>query len=208
MIAQLTESREQEILFTIDSDTPLGATGDPISPFADQGSSAATRLPELGEKMQRWLWCRITNKPFFTICSPARESGRIIWEEDSDYSLFRWRSRAATASDFWQRYMEPIFRVPERFSITNIGEDISEAFQIIPEVKAIYVERYRYEFRVSVLLSIKTYDDKLMDRLLDVEYKLTLRDHGDFLFDFHYLPDVASIKHSIIHPDAIQVFAR
>lgn len=101
-----------------------------------------------------------------------------------------------------------LISIPELANIEDIKNDIAKAFRLIDEVEEIYLEIFHYELRVSVLLSTKTYDDELMDRLLDIEYEFIDKDYGDFLFDFHYIPNLTNIKGTILHPGAALVFKR
>ncbi len=98
--------------------------------------------------------------------------------------------------------------MPELSNIEDIKNQIAKAFQVIDEVVEIYLEIFHYELRVSILLNIKTYDDELMDKLLDIEYKFVDKDYGDFLFDFHYIPNLTNIKGTILHPGTTLVFKR
>jgi len=66
-------------------------------------------------------------------------------------------------------------------------EKIVEVFKVIPEVDSIYY--LPASKKIIILTNNKTYDDELMDRLLNIEYEL----HNDFeLIEFRYIPTILS----------------
>jgi len=71
----------------------------------------------------------------------------------------------------------------------------------IEKVKSIYVQRYRGELQIQVLLSIDRYDGELMDTLLDIEYDIR-KMFPDIVFQFFYPPAGISEKKDFIHPQA------
>lgn len=78
---------------------------------------------------------------------------------------------------------------------------ISEKFSKIEKVKSIYVQRYREELQVQVLLSTNQYEDDLMDILLDIEYDIR-KMFPEIVFEFFYPPADISEKEDFIHPRA------
>jgi len=89
----------------------------------------------------------------------------------------------------------------------ELKSNIINAFKQIDEVESIYVQKYTYEWKVIILLNIKKHDDKLMDRLLDIEYDLQNRDE-DPLLDFSYIPKIYNNKWDILHPSSLPIFER
>jgi len=94
---------------------------------------------------------------------------------------------------------------------------ISEKFSKIEKVKSIYVQRYREELQIQVLLSTNQYEDDLMDTLLDIEYDIR-KMFPEIVFEFFYppagLPAEASAqvgiseKKDFIHPQAECIYMR
>ena len=136
------------------------------------------------------------------------------WEQD----VIRLSASAgmadALAVDFWPHNMDTGLQKFEWLSVAEsmieaaIRNDIAEALRRAPAVEAIYMQRHRYDIRVSVLLNTPVYDDSVIDKLLDIEYPLHLNDYGDFLLDFRHFPDIDDVRNSAIPPDAIPVFER
>jgi len=80
----------------------------------------------------------------------------------------------------------------EDFEILLVAE-----YRTIPEVKAIYVGEYLDEKQINVLLSIKQYDDKLMEVLISKELKIS-KYFPDIVATYDYTPDLVEDRHSII----------
>jgi len=78
---------------------------------------------------------------------------------------------------------------------------IVEKFSKIKKVKSIYVQRYRGELQIFVLLFGDKYDADLMDKLLDIEYEIR-KMFPDIVFQFFYPPAGISEKKDFIHPQA------
>jgi len=89
----------------------------------------------------------------------------------------------------------------------ELKNNIINAFKLIDEVVSIYVQKDTYEWKVIILLNNTKYDDKLMDRLLDIEYDLQNRDE-DPLLDFSYIPKIYNNKWDILHPSSLLIFER
>ena len=89
----------------------------------------------------------------------------------------------------------------------ELKNKIINAFKQIDEVESIYVQRYTYEWKVIILLNNTKYDNKLMDKLLDIEYDLQNRDE-DPLLDFSYIPKIYNNKWDILHPSSLPIFER
>lgn len=89
----------------------------------------------------------------------------------------------------------------------ELKNNIINAFKQIDEVESIYVQKDTYEWKVIILLNNNRYDDKLMDKLLDIEYDLHNRDE-DPLLDFSYIPKIYNNKWDILHPSSLLIFER
>ena len=124
--------------------------------------------------------------------------------------------------EFWEQISNWVPWVPEEAGLPKwqyrqytedkweelVKEAVARAFYDVGEVKAVYMQRHRYDIRISVLLNSKKYDDELVDKLLDIEYSLHLNEYGDFLLDFYHIPNIDDVRNSAIHPDAIPIFER
>ncbi len=84
---------------------------------------------------------------------------------------------------------------------------IIEKFKNIEKVTAIYIQEYRRELQVIILLGIEEYDDELMDDLLDLEYDLHQEFHDPAL-SFSYIPRIYANRHDVVHPKALLIFER
>lgn len=80
-------------------------------------------------------------------------------------------------------------------------------FSKVEKVKSIYVQRYREEIQIYVLLFISQYDSDLMDILLDIEYSIRKK-YPEIVFEFFYPPVGISDKKDFIHPQAQCIYAR
>ena len=85
--------------------------------------------------------------------------------------------------------------------------DIAGEFAKINEVKSIYVQKYRAELHVHILLAITHYDRKLMKKLLNMEYDLRKR-YPAIIFNFSYPPVGASDHKAFIHPQALCICSK
>jgi hypothetical protein len=84
---------------------------------------------------------------------------------------------------------------------------ISQNFKKIEKVKSIYVQRYREELQLFVLLLEDKYDFDLRDKLLDIEYEIR-KMFPDIVFQFFYLPASISEKEDFIHPQAECIYMK
>ncbi len=84
---------------------------------------------------------------------------------------------------------------------------IVEKFRNIEKVTAIYIQEYRRELQVIILLGIEEYDDELMDDLLDLEYDLHQEFH-DPILSFSYIPRIYANRRDVVHPKALLIFER
>ncbi len=75
------------------------------------------------------------------------------------------------------------------------------------KVKSIYVQKYRAEIQIQILLSIDEYDDELIDNLLDTEYDIH-KEFSSLTFTFFYLPVGVVEKEDTVHPEARCIFSR
>jgi hypothetical protein len=84
--------------------------------------------------------------------------------------------------------------------------EVRNIFSKIEQVEAIYIQGYREEIQIRVLLSINQYDDDLMNVLLDREYDLRKK-YADTVFDFFYIPGEVN-RRTFIHPRATCIYTR
>jgi len=84
---------------------------------------------------------------------------------------------------------------------------IVRKFSEVKKVKSIYVQKYREEIQVFVLLSITQYNSDLMDTLLDIEYDVR-KTYPNLVFEFFYPPAGISNKEDFIHPQSQCIYAR
>jgi hypothetical protein len=80
-------------------------------------------------------------------------------------------------------------------------------FSKIEKVKSIYVQKYREELQIQILLAITNFDSSLMDVLLDKEYDIRKRYSG-IIFEFFYPPAGISYKDDFIHPHAQCIYSK
>jgi len=84
---------------------------------------------------------------------------------------------------------------------------IAREFSQIEKVQSIYVQKYREEVQIQILLSVTQYDNELMDTLLDIEYDIRKR-YTEIVFEFFYPPAGISEKRDFIHPQAYCIYSR
>ncbi len=84
---------------------------------------------------------------------------------------------------------------------------IVSKFSKVEKVKSIYLQRYREELQIQILLSITQYESDLMDILLDIEYDIRKR-YPEIVFEFFYPPVGMADKKDFIHPQAECIYAR
>ncbi len=85
--------------------------------------------------------------------------------------------------------------------------DLANSYRAVPEVTALYVQNFRQETQVTILLAVPKYDDKVMDELLDIEYALQKR-HEHCNLAVSYIPQVFKNRREIVHPMARLIFER
>jgi hypothetical protein len=103
----------------------------------------------------------------------------------------------------WLLTIKPLFeqeQKPEELKQQALSL-IVRKFSKIKKVKSIYVQRYRGELQIFVLLLGNRYDADLMDHLLDIEYEIR-KMFPDIVFQFFYPPAGISEKKDFIHPQA------
>lgn len=59
--------------------------------------------------------------------------------------------------------------------------------ELINKIKSIYIQKYKGEIQIYILLSITDYNDDLMDALLDIEYNIRKK-FPELVFEFFYIP--------------------
>ena len=84
---------------------------------------------------------------------------------------------------------------------------ITSEFSRIEKVQSIYIQRYREELQIYILLSIYQYNSSLMDTLLDIEYDIRKK-FPEVIFEFFYPPTSVSEKQDFIHPQAYCIYSR
>lgn len=84
---------------------------------------------------------------------------------------------------------------------------IASEFSQIEKVQSIYIQKYREELQIQILLSIAQYESDLMDILLDIEYDIRKR-YPEIVFEFFYPPAGISRKEDFIHPRAQCIYSR
>ncbi len=84
---------------------------------------------------------------------------------------------------------------------------IRNKFSKIEKVKSIYVQKFREEIQIYILLSIEKYDGELMDRLLDIEYEIR-KMYPEIVFEFFYPPVGVVDKKDFIHPSAQCIYTK
>lgn len=106
-------------------------------------------------------------------------------------------------------YMKSLFEIERK--LVELEQEalliISREFSKIDRVDFIYLQKYRDEMQIQILLSIQQYDNKLMDELLDIEYSIRKK-YKDLVFEFFYSPADISKKEDFIHPKAQCIYAR
>ncbi len=86
--------------------------------------------------------------------------------------------------------------------------EVVRAFSDISEVKTIYLERNQSTYLFKVFITSKSYDDSLMDRLLDRELSL-LNNFPDLGIAFHYIPYFQELtKKGMISESAKQIYIK
>lgn len=84
---------------------------------------------------------------------------------------------------------------------------IANSLSKYDKVKSIYVQRYRSELQVFVLLSIAEYDGELMDILLDAEYDIRKK-FSELTFSFFYPPAGIVEREDFVHPNARCIYSQ
>ena len=68
-----------------------------------------------------------------------------------------------------------------------LEQAIVSEFGVLSDVAMIYIEKFRSEFIFKIFVRADSYNDELMDLLLEREFDL-LEQYSDLLMTFHYLP--------------------
>ena len=145
----------------------------------------------------------------------------LSWEETTElielilreFSSWLYSKISEEKSEMW---LKSNLVVPSQ--LTSIEKDLKEieqeaylsiaaAFGEIEEVQSIYVQKYRDEIQIFVLLSINQYNFDLMDKLLDLEYNIRKK-YSEIVFEFFYPPMGTSEKKDFIHPQAICIYSK
>jgi len=90
---------------------------------------------------------------------------------------------------------------------TALEAEIVAKYAPMPEVSAIYTDRYLDERLVFVLLSNEQYDEPLMDRLLDKQFEIE-DVHPDLVLSFRYIPLLGQAKESLVGKQSKLIFER
>jgi hypothetical protein len=90
----------------------------------------------------------------------------------------------------------------------ELETEITKRFRRFDAVRAVYVQRSMTDLLVVIVLSVPTWDDALMDNLLDEEYEIRQR-WSDRALRFFYPPCGQSEEGGLaIHPSARRLFER
>lgn len=73
-------------------------------------------------------------------------------------------------------------------------KDIVYKFGGLSKVRTIYVQRFRQEIQVNVVLSLEKYDGKLMNSFFDLEYDIKSK-HPNLILEFFYPPVTENQDH-------------
>ncbi len=107
----------------------------------------------------------------------------------------------------------------EEYTAININPDIQEKtedyfetlvvmkYKYIPEVKAIYIDEHLDEKNVTIFLSVKQYDDKLMETLIQKEIDIS-KLFPNIFANYNYVPDLIDDKKSIVGDKTTLIFER
>jgi|GEM_PF-3119673 len=107
----------------------------------------------------------------------------------------------------------------EEYTAININPDIQEKtedyfetlvfvkYKYIPEVKAIYIDEHLDEKNVTIFLSVKQYDDKLMETLIQKEIDIS-KLFPNIFANYNYVPDLIDDKKSIVGDKTKLIFER
>ncbi|OGW58307.1 MAG: hypothetical protein A2Z09_06240 [Nitrospirae bacterium RBG_16_43_8] len=107
----------------------------------------------------------------------------------------------------------------EEYTAININSDIQEKtedyfetlvvvkYKYIPEVKAIYIDEHLDEKNVTIFLSVKQYDDKLMETLIQKEIDIS-KLFPNIFANYNYVPDLIDDKKSIVGDKTTLIFER
>jgi len=113
--------------------------------------------------------------------------------------------------DFYDAFISIKSRLKERREPRELGQEalfsIVSKFSAVEKVKSIYVQRYKEEIQIYVLLSVAQYESDLMDTLFDIEYSIRKK-YPELVFEFFYPPTGISDKKDFIHPQAQCIYAR
>jgi len=85
--------------------------------------------------------------------------------------------------------------------------EITAIFGKFKDVQSIYVERFREELKIMILLSVNKYNYDLMDELFDVEYEIRKK-YSEIVFEFFYPPTGIKKEKDFIHPEAECIFSK
>ncbi|MBW2106362.1 MAG: hypothetical protein JRI26_10155 [Deltaproteobacteria bacterium] len=131
------------------------------------------------------------------------ETGYQIWSPEDIFGYVRLKSELTMKAREEEKEEEQERQNVEESALFCIADKYSK----YEKVKSIYVQKYRAEIQVHVLLGITEYDDDLMEDLLDTEYDI----HKEFnylSFTFLYPPVAFVDRKDIVHPEARCIFSR
>lgn len=98
------------------------------------------------------------------------------------------------------------------FNLDVIEKDDYETLLIvkyknIEQVEAIYIDEYLEEKNITILLSIKQYDDKLMETLIHKELDIS-KIFPDVIASYNYIPDLIDNRYDIISEKSKLIFEK
>ena len=141
-------------------------------------------------------------KEYLQTADPS-ETGYQIWSPEDIFGYVRLKSELTMKVREEEKEEDQERQNVEENALFCIADKYSK----YEKVKSIYVQKYRAEIQVHVLLGITEYDDDLMEDLLDTEYDI----HKEFnylSFTFLYPPVAFVDRKDIVHPEARCIFSR
>lgn len=69
----------------------------------------------------------------------------------------------------------------------DLEQNIIKEFAVIKDITMIYLEKSLSKYVFKIILNLDSYDDKIMDLLLDHEYEI-MDKYSNLKINFHYIP--------------------
>lgn len=184
-------------------DVELKSTALPIP----QGLQFRTQNPFSGINIQKW------NEPIISSHTVYITSSGVAsqWYFLMPYQLKPIKEICEEVYD--ENYLKMILQ--EETRALGVYQEVEECFEIllvvkykdISEVKAIYIDEYLDDKNITILLSIKQYNDKLMESLIQKEIDIS-NVFPNIIANYNYIPDLIDDKKSIIGEKTKLIFER